>query len=346
VNRWPDNISLSDINIPNSVKEIGVNAFKETPWFNDKTDEFVIVGDGVLIKCNNDNTSVKIPENVKYISGTYLKKATSVLIPRSVISIGDYAFFGCESLIDIVIPDNLESIGKSAFGGCLNLKKIVIPDNIVEIKESTFLGCINLSSVNLGKGIKSIGVYAFFNCLSLNSIKINGTVEFIDDDSLGWNDGVEFKNRNLTIYGVPGTETERYALTYGFKFAPVGIYTDGDTVKSIEEGATAADIKKALGNVSISDKDGKAIVDTAIVGTGYKVTDGTNTYLIIILGDLNGDGVVDSIDCLLVKKMIIGTGKLEGVYLKAACINGTDTPDSTDYLRIKKHVIGTMSLYE
>ena len=46
------------------------------------------------------------------------------MIPDSVTSIGDEAFWGCKSLTSITIPDSVTSIGEDAFADCLLLTSI------------------------------------------------------------------------------------------------------------------------------------------------------------------------------------------------------------------------------
>ena len=48
---------------------------------------------------------------------------TSVTIPNSVTSIGEYAFSHCSSLTSVTIPNNIKSIGKYAFSYC-RLKEV------------------------------------------------------------------------------------------------------------------------------------------------------------------------------------------------------------------------------
>lgn len=49
-----------------------------TPWYQGLKDEFVIVGDGVLIKYNGTKSGVILPDNVKAIGGTAFRNNTSV----------------------------------------------------------------------------------------------------------------------------------------------------------------------------------------------------------------------------------------------------------------------------
>ncbi|MEE1000816.1 MAG: leucine-rich repeat protein, partial [Bacteroidales bacterium] len=44
---------------------------------------------------------------------------TSVTIPNSVTSIGNYTFSGCYDLTSVTIPNSVTSIGGSAFSGCI-----------------------------------------------------------------------------------------------------------------------------------------------------------------------------------------------------------------------------------
>ena len=99
---------------------------------------------------------------------------TSITIPNSVTSIGDYAFFYCSSLTSITIPNSVTSIGICAFSACYNLTSITIPNGVTSIGEWAFYGCSSLTSITIGNSVTSIGDYAFSWCPYLTSITCLG----------------------------------------------------------------------------------------------------------------------------------------------------------------------------
>ena len=80
-----------------------------------------------------------------------------------------------------------------------------------------------------------------------------------------------------------------------------------------------------------------------MIGTGDKITlsiNGTKkTFSALIYGDLSGDGIVNTLDLLTIKKAILGDTNLSGVFVKAADIDGNGTINTLDLLHIKKAVI-------
>lgn len=76
---------------------------------------------------------------------------------KNVVSIGEHAFQGNQSIESVKIPDTVSIIGKNAFSSCKNLK-----------------------TVDMGNGVKSIGVEAFAFCDGLETIKLSKYLEKIE----------------------------------------------------------------------------------------------------------------------------------------------------------------------
>lgn len=95
-------------------------------------------------------------------------------------------------------------------------------------------------------------------------------------------------------------------------------------------------------------KDGIVLDDEEKAGTGTVINFKNNndeilySFKVIIYGDVNGDGLINSLDVLILQKYILETKEITGIYLKAGNIskNG-NLPNSLDVLKIQKHILET-----
>jgi len=138
-------------------------------------------------------TSITIPDSVTSI-GNYAFfeciNLASVTIPNSVTSIEGYAFSGCSSLTSITIPDSVTSIGNSAFLGCSGLTSVTIPNSVTSIGNHAFYYCSGLTSVTIGNGVTSIGSYTFRECINLASVTIPNSVTSIGNRAFSYCSGL------------------------------------------------------------------------------------------------------------------------------------------------------------
>ena len=58
------------------------------------------------------------------------------------------------------------------------------------------------------------------------------------------------------------------------------------------------------------------------------------------MGDLSGDGLINSADLLLVRQYLLGSKSLNGVYFYAGDINNDKLINSADLLRVRQHLLG------
>ena len=71
----------------------------------------------------------------------------SVVLPKTVTSIGAYAFAGCSDLESVILPANLNSIGEYALSGCTVLKEVALPESLKELPAGCFYGDTALEAV-------------------------------------------------------------------------------------------------------------------------------------------------------------------------------------------------------
>lgn len=90
----------------------------------------------------------------------------------------------------------------------------------------------------------------------------------------------------------------------------------------------------------------EAVLTCEIFGTGAKIKIGETEYTLVMLGDVNGDGLVKSKDYMMIKNYIMGTLELSEAEKKAADVNNDGEIKSKDYMMIKNHImnISTISL--
>lgn len=72
--------------------------------------------------------------------------------------------------------------------------------------------------------------------------------------------------------------------------------------------------------------------------TGTEITLNESKYSVSILGDTNGDGIINSADLLKVVKHLNETSILGGAYLRAADCNNDGIVNSADLLKVVKHL--------
>ena len=204
---------ITKITLNDGITSVGDYAFQNNPWYAGLTDEFVTVGDNVLIKYNGTKSSVTIPDTVKYIGGTVFQNKTSVsevILPDTLLGIDNLAFDGCTGLSSMTIPKSVVRIGRDAIPASCNIRVyrpsagynyrstnrtvlngsyttgndtyyyIIGDDDTVEI-----IGCTTSSTeltvpeeIN-GYTVSTIGDYGFSKCNKLKSITIPTNIKTI-----------------------------------------------------------------------------------------------------------------------------------------------------------------------
>ncbi len=126
-----------------------------------------------------------------------------------------------------------------------------------------------------------------------------------------------------------------------------GVYEiTGGKLIGVSAGTTVREmLLQFTGSVKVTSQNGSTLAEGALVGTGTVITaDNGDTAAAVVMGDVNGDGKIDSTDYLYVKRAFLGTYDLSGDYLLAADVSGRRELSIVDYLIIKRVALGTYTL--
>lgn len=147
---WLDFVTA--IEIPSSIKKIGIRSFANTSATK------LIVNEGVE----------EIERSA--FSGSDLQE---VQLADSITVLNEYAFSNCRDLKTINIPKNLTFLGLGAFGGCGELSiDVVIPEGVTEIWDDAFRKCEKIKSVKFHNKITYIGSNSFQECFAIKEVEI------------------------------------------------------------------------------------------------------------------------------------------------------------------------------
>lgn len=146
------NCSITSVSIPSSITTIESEAFRDCPRL-----------DSVLI------TNIEAWCEISFLGGSYTAPFCGTLADRFT---NYHLYLNGEEIKDLVIPNSVKSIGNYAFYGCIGLSSVTIPEGVTTICSGAFFGCRGLINLTIPKTVSSIGSEAFRFCSNLSCVQI------------------------------------------------------------------------------------------------------------------------------------------------------------------------------
>ncbi len=186
------------------------------------------------------------------------KSINSILIPDSIMEIGDYAFYNCSTMTDVTVGNGLLSVGTDAFALCTGLMSVHITDiskwcaisfenhsaNPLSCANDLYIGTEAVRNLVIPVGVESIGNYAFYNCIFITDLTISNGVVSIGSSAFSY-------CRSITEITVP--ESVESIGSSAFSFCTgLSNATLGNGVINI--GANAFDGCSSLTSVTVGNK--------------------------------------------------------------------------------------------
>ncbi len=190
---------VTSVMLPVSLINIGMEAFLDCYYLRQvflQEGNPYLVNDGAGFLYNSDKTRLIfapktimgrhiLPDSVCTIdNGAFYecRDITGIVIPERVVSIGRRTFFRCDRLSSVVLPSNLDFIGEEAFSECEALEEILLPKGLSKIAKGVFSHS-GLKSIAIPEGITRIEGSAFTSCSNLQTVSIPESVTFIGNSA-------------------------------------------------------------------------------------------------------------------------------------------------------------------
>lgn len=174
--------------------------------------------------------------------------------------------------------------------------------------------------------------------------KADGSGKTYFEGELIGKDDVVLENNTFKLYAI----WEDY---FDYRIKDYYVDETNHYISKIMAGTSGENFKKKIEHserygveVDTKNIDGKEVMYT---GGKTRIYQGGNvyvTYTNIVIGDVNGDGAINSADLLRIRQHLLGSKYLRGENFLASDINYDSDINSADLLRVRQHLLGTKTI--
>ena len=249
------NTGLLDVIVPESVKHIGPNSF----YFCQNLKTLKVMGKNTVVDYSPVRACPNIQSFVIADGNIYNQTENNILYKDN----KTYLISAPSNLTEIVVPDTVITIGEEAFIDSSKLVKLTLGNNVKTIKQRAFEGCNVLQSLIIPKSVTNIEKRTLERCNSLTALQID-----INNPKYVAEDGIIFEKNNL---GEKIKVISSANVNTNYKLPDTVTQTEADCFAACKK-LTNIDLNKLVSLNTQSFRDCTGITEITIPGT-CKVVD-------------------------------------------------------------------------
>lgn len=212
--------------VPDGVREIGTDAFSDNKDFTSiiLPESLQKLGPNAL--AGTALTTITLPKEIWriYAGALNIPTLTSINMEETIVDKYYNGFFTVDGVLyqkgwflDVEKNEQVQGICLAIYPQNKSATSFTIPSGVTDVDSYAFVECKNLTSLAFPLTVERVGdcQFAVTGCPNLVSVWVPSTVKMRDDWSLKYD---YYKNKDLTLYGVKGSDVETLALNSEVKF--------------------------------------------------------------------------------------------------------------------------------
>nr|WP_321486230.1 leucine-rich repeat domain-containing protein [uncultured Draconibacterium sp.] len=178
--------TVTDLTVTGTINALDIKCMRDQITYLtniDLSDANIAAFDGIALSSVSYSYPANEMPRSSFYNGTAGKaKITlvSIILPSSLTSIGEYAFYLCENIKSINIGNLITNIGSRSFMGCYGLTAVTMGPSVITIQREAFQYCYALKNINFSENITYIGEDAFTHC-AIDKVVFPNSMTTIDD---------------------------------------------------------------------------------------------------------------------------------------------------------------------
>ena len=274
-------------------------------------------------------SSINVPAAIEGVPVTIIDNyafngaaASTITLPDTITSIGNWAFAGCPNLKSVTIPDSVEYIGIQAFDQCSVLTDVTFPDHLIRFDGQVFRDTPWLEAQRKKSPLVIVNGALVDAQTCTGAVEVPSDVKYIAPSS--------FMSSSVTSVVVPSSVKEILSNTFAFCESLTSVELKGaELIESmafydapkLTDLKLSGKLKTIEGSAFMDDDNVRATItfygseatwngvekdsEEAYLKNATMVFDESHSEIEDVKGDINGDGSFNIADAVTLQKFLL-----------------------------------------